>query len=182
MGTLPNLLGVVAILISCTVTLAQQPSKIPPEAVDVLRYLEGTWEFEGRVGTEKISGTFSARWAPGRYALITHDSTTVKDSTTRGVGVLGWDTAKKRIGHFGFIEDNNAFLNHWTVATSGDWVGQLSGTREGKDFSAEFKLTKKSPDQFVVESKEPDGKEVEIVYKKMPRENKGKGGKKTDGR
>lgn len=162
----------VALLIAASSAHAQQPSKIPPEAIEVLQYLEGTWDFEGRIGSDKVAGTFFARWAPGRYALITQDSEKLKGVTTRGVGVLGWDPAKKRIAHFGFIEDNNLFLNHWTVTASGDWVGQVSGTREGKESTADFKITKKSSDEFVFESKDPDGQEVEFVYKKTARESR----------
>lgn len=43
-----------------------------------------------------------------------------------------------------------------------------------------MKITKKSSDEFVFKSQDPDGKKAEFVYKKMSRESKRRTGKKTN--
>jgi hypothetical protein len=135
----------------------------------VLKYLQGTWECNGRIGDERLSGTFTARWTRGRYALVTHDSTKSDGAADpfRSVGVIGWDPARKQITHFGFASDNNVYVNRWNVTATGEWVGQLTGTREDKEYSEEFKRTKE-PDRFVITSKDAEGKEAEFVYERLP--------------
>jgi hypothetical protein len=164
----------VAIVATAGIVRGQEQAGIPSEAAGVLQYLEGTWEFTGRIGEQKQSGTFTARWTRGRYALITQDST--KDDGAKepilSAGVIGWDSARKQITHFSCASDNNVYVNRWNVTPSGDWVGQLTGTRDGKEFADAFKITKKA-DTFVITSKDPQGKEAEFVYKKLPAPKQG---------
>jgi hypothetical protein len=159
----------VAIAATAGILRAQQQADLPPEALGVLQYLEGTWEFTGRIGEQKQSGTFTARWALGRHALITEDST--KDDGAEkpilSAGVIGWDSARKQITHFSCATDNNVYVNRWNVTPTGDWVGQLTGTRDGKESADTFKITRK-PDTFVFTSKDAQGKDLEFVYKRLP--------------
>ena len=169
MRVLVRSVGLIAIVATVSIAGAQQQSEIPAEAAGVLQYLEGTWELAGRIGEERFSGTFTARWVRGRYALITQDSMKADGAANpiRGAGVIGWDPAREQITHFSFASDNNAYVNCWKVTATGDWVGQLTGTREGKEFSDEFKITKEA-DRFVITSKDAQGKESEFVYEKLP--------------
>ena len=169
MRVLVRSIGLVAIVATVSIARAQQQSEIPAEATGVLQYLEGTWEFAGRIGDEKFSGTFTARWARGRYALITQDSMKAEGTANpiRSAGVIGWDPTRKQITHFGFASDDNAYVSRWNVTATGDWVGQMTGTREGKEFSDEFKITTE-PDRFVITSKDAQGKDADFVYEKLP--------------
>jgi hypothetical protein len=169
MKVLTSSIGMVAILATAGIARAQQQPELPAEATKVLQYLEGTWEFAGRIGDEKCSGTFSARWARGRYALITQDSLTVDGAPQPALsaGVIGWDPTRKQITHCGIGSDNGMFVNRWNVTATGEWVGQLTGTREGKEHADAFKITTE-PDKFVIESKDAEGKEAEFVYKRLP--------------
>ena len=173
MRMLTRSIAVLAILVAADIARAQQQVDIPAEAAGVLQYLEGTWTFTGSIGDEKLSGTFTARWARGRYALITEDSTKAGAATDSilSAGVIGWDPVQEKVTHFGFASDNNVYVNRWDVTAPGEWVGKLTGTREGKEFSDTFKITKdstKESDRFVITSKDAQGKEAEFVYNKLP--------------
>ena len=168
MRLLRDLGSIVVTLLLLGELQAQQAPKMPKEAAEVLQYLEGEWQVSGRIGNDKITGTFTARAVPGRYALITRDSQVFKGETIRRVGVLGWDPAEERLRHFGFSEDNEIFLNHWNVNEAGEWIGEISGTQKGEKFSAAFKITKKT-NGFIFES-EDEGEEIIYTKKEKKKE------------
>jgi len=51
-------------------------------------------------------------------------------------------------------------------------VGQLTGTREGKEYADAFKIATE-PGKFVFESKDGECEEAEFVYKRLPAPNEG---------
>ena len=174
-------------LLSCSLGLAvafaglvqgQEKTQVPDEIVKELQFLVGKWSFEGRVGDGKVSGTITARWAQGRYCLITQDSIDVAEGDAesigrnRAAGVIGWEPKNERITHGGFSSDGNAFLNWWKVTESGDWEGETSGTMEGQEGPSAFKITKHGKDKFVFESTTPEGQEIEVAYTKTPWQGK----------
>lgn len=51
-------------------------------------------------------------------------------------------------------------------------MGQLTGTREGKEYADAFKIATE-PGKFVFESKDGECEEAEFVYKRLPAPNEG---------
>ena len=50
-----------AILFAAIVSYGEEQSQVPKKMVKELQSLAGTWDVEGRIGNEKIGGTWSAR-------------------------------------------------------------------------------------------------------------------------
>ena len=161
--------ALLAVLGATTALQGQEEGQVPKEMLKELQYLVGTWKVEGIVGDEKVEGTWSVRWGPGKYCLMRQSSVSFGDETVTGIGIIGWDGATKTITEQVFSSKNDSALLRWKVLPSGNWEGELSGFRDGKKVNSTLKFTKKGRGEIVYEEKTADGEGVEGILRKVPR-------------
>jgi hypothetical protein len=171
----------VAFVVAATLVPAygQEQTEVPGDILAELDYFVGTWQIEGRIGEKQLKGTWSTRWARGKHCLIQQSSETVEGEAkpAMSTGVCGWDPAKKRITHHVFWSDNTCYTLRYMVKSPTEWEGEVTGVGGGVEFTAKNKLVKKGPDEFVYESRNSDGEEIEGVFRKVEA-RKGRGRRK----
>jgi len=153
----------------------EQAEGIPKEIQKELAGLVGTWKMEGRVGTEKFSGTWVAKWAKGRHCLVRNAAFQEGEETGVSVSVIGWNAATSRLEEHAFGSDGSSGILRWKVKSATEWEGELEAVEDGQSFTAAAKVVKKGPTEVIYETKNLAGEEVEIVLRK----DEARGGKRA---
>ena len=161
-----------ALLLAASMVVGQaEGNAIPPDISKELDSLTGTWEVTGTFKGNKIEGTWSARWAPGKHCLMRRSSLSgtprAKDRVI-GIGVIGWDGATETITEQVFNDDNTSALVRWKVLPSGDWEGEVSGFREGQKFVANVKMKKSVAEEITYEEIAADGTGGDVLLRRTP--------------
>ena len=156
-------------LFVATVVHGAEQSQVPKKMIGELQGLVGTWEVEGRIGDEKITATWSARWAPGKHCLMRRSTRLKEDQKIVGIGVIGWDAATETITEQVFFSNNDCALLRWKVMSPDKWEGVVTGFLDGEAINNKVKFTKKGPDEILYEEEGADGKEIEAILRKISR-------------
>ena len=143
-----------------------QTKAIPAAIQKELAALVGTWKMEGRVGTEKFSGTWVAKWAKGRHCLVRNAAFQEGEETGVSVSVIGWNAATSRLEEHAFGSDGSSGILRWKVKSATEWEGELEAVEDGQSFTAPAKVTKKGATEVIYETKNLAGEEVEIILRK----------------
>lgn len=162
-----------------TAVHAQEQSQVPKMILKELQGMVGAWEIKGRVADEKVTGTWRAQWAPGKHCLMRHSTRPDGDREIVGIGVIGWDAATETITEQVFFSDKGSALLRWKVQSPGKWEGVITGFQNGGKSESKAMLTKKGPNEFLYEEKAADGKETEVVLRKVQEEKEKKPAPKT---
>ena len=96
-----------------------QPSK---KGLQELQYLVGTWQYQGRIGDERVEGMWSTRWAPGKHCLIQQSSRSEGHQTVRSAGIIGRDATAERVIERAFRTDNATFIRPKNLRREGATV------------------------------------------------------------
>jgi hypothetical protein len=157
------------LILSATAALSREQPKIPPEVLKNFQYFVGSWKTMGRVGDVESEGTWVARLGKGENCLIRESSYMEDDEAFYGTGVIGWDAAKKCIAEYAFWTHRHHVTLRWKLDSSGNLEGKVTGFEDGKEFTVEAKVIKKGPDEFVYESTNAAGEEIEVRFRKVVR-------------
>jgi len=151
-----------------------EPAEVPKDFLKEFAKMVGHWKTEGRSGDAKTIGTWSARWAPGRYCLIAHCSFTPpgEDRPRTSAGVIGWDPIRQGITHNEFWANGECHTYHWSVKSTTEWEGKVISVGNGKESTSEAHISRKGPDEWVLERKDLDGEEIEVVFRRVKRMRK----------
>ncbi|HEX4439604.1 MAG TPA: DUF1579 family protein [Thermoanaerobaculia bacterium] len=122
---------------------APEPAATPPSPeVQKLSYFVGEWTSEsdihpGPMGSGgKATGTSKCRWLDGNYFVSCQDESSTPMGRMSGLGVLGYDKAKRVYTWSGFNNMGQAQVatgtvsgNTWTFASQDDVGGKTMKTR-----------------------------------------------------
>jgi hypothetical protein len=154
------------LMMTSTVTIAQEKIEVPKEALKEMAFLVGEWDAKGTFNGEEVSGTYSAKWAPGRHCLILTSSWNGHAS-----GIGGWSPDRKQYVEFWYGADGNSRTFRYSLdKKKGVWGGRWTEVnKEGKKGSGKISLQKRD-NEFRVSATgtSADGEKlnVKIIYKK----------------
>ena len=151
-----------------------EPAQVPEAILKEFGFLVGDWKTNGRSGDAKTTGTWSARWAKGKHCLIARCSFTPpgEDQPRTSAGVIGWDPIRQGITHNEFWANGECHTYHWSVKSPTEWEGKVISAGDGKESTSEARLSRKGPDEWVLERKDLDGEEIEVVFRRVKRMRK----------
>lgn len=158
------------LMATCAVAMAQNKVEVPKEALQEMAFLVGDWEARGTANGEEISGTYSARWAPGKHCLILRFDWT-GESRVNQSGVGGWSPDLKQYVEHWFISDGRVLTCRFSLDKEKRvWVG--TGTmvdKEGNKSVSTIKLEKRSGEYRFTSADPSNGDNVgfELTNKKV---------------
>jgi len=170
---------VVVVLLSVVSVFGEEKPGVPEDYLKEQEYFAGNWIGKGRTGDDPMQVRMSSRWALGKHCLIFTGATRTKgeQKLQHWTFVSGWDAKTKSILDAGFNSNGDSFTTRWTVKSPEEQEGDQTDIVGGKEFKSKAKVLKKGPASFIFIGETHDGKEVEILYKKVERR---RGGKKAE--
>jgi hypothetical protein len=142
-----SMLVIAAMLMATsTVTMAQDEVQVPKEALQEMAFLVGEWKVKGTFNGEEMSGTYSAKWAPGKHCLILTSSWSAHAS-----GIGGWSPDRKQYVEYWYAANGNKRTFRYSLdKEKGVWDGTWTEINsEGKKGSGKISLQKKD-NEFIV--------------------------------
>lgn len=148
------------LMLTATVTIAQDNVKVPRQALNEMAFLVGEWDVKGTFNGEEMTGVYTAKWAPGKHCLILSSSWSGQAS-----GIGGWSADRKQYVEYWYASDGNHRTFRYTLdKKQGVWGGRWSEVNsEGKKGSGRITLRKKDAVYIVTATgKSADGEELEV--------------------
>ena len=162
-----RIMTLLACMFATAMAYGQERVKVPDKIIKELQWMVGTWKVEGGSIENKVDGTWSARWSPGKHCLMRQSSHKAGNQTLVGIGVIGWDGATERIVEQVFFSNNDSALLRWKVLPSGNWEGDVTGLQNGVKFERQAKITRKGPNESVYEEMTEGKTTCEVVLRKV---------------
>jgi len=135
------------VMMTSTVAIAQQKHGVPDKALNEMAFLVGEWAVKGTLNGQEMTGTYSAKWAPGKHCLILASTWSAQAS-----GVGGWSPDRKQYVEYWYVSDGSTRMFRYTLdkergVWSGRWVEVGS---DGKKGSGKITLQKKDNEYIVI--------------------------------
>jgi hypothetical protein len=161
-----TVIPVAFLMMVSTIAIADEKVEVPAEALKEMSFLVGEWESQGTFNGEEMSGTYSAKWAPGRHCLILTSSWNGHAS-----GIGGWSPDRKQYVEYWYGSDGNNRTFRYSLNRKKDvWSGKwMEINKEGKKGSGKVRLQKRDNEFRVSAAGTSAGGEkldVEIINKK----------------
>jgi hypothetical protein len=109
----------VATLIAASMVSRQAEGPTPEDVDAAMQYLVGSWDVEGDKDGNKLTATFTVRWAPARKCL----RLTFKGDSENATGISGPDPSTNELVEILYLADGTRIENRYSHFAEKVWEG-----------------------------------------------------------
>jgi hypothetical protein len=134
--------------IVCQISFGQQPTEMPREVRQELRYFAGTWRYVATTNGAVTEGRVSNRWGQGRYCLF--GSLAPETGDVAFSYILGWDKSTGWLTERGCSPGGGSYKLTWKRESDSVTLGEATGQDGDRTWTGSYKLEKEGNDGFSV--------------------------------
>lgn len=131
--------------------VAGEPARIPPKAMEAMRFFVGQWESDDFENGKKTGTSIDQRtWASGKHCVAMHGSVADKNGPWHAVGVAGWDAGKNALIEYWYGSQGLSAIVRYPLANmNGDtWDAACCFARADRKSEDRSCQLKKTPEGF----------------------------------
>lgn len=137
--------------------IAQEPRRVPPEAIESWSFLIGDWDVTGRIRSTPVKGTAAFEWGDAKHCYIGRQKWTIGDSgrVVHLTLIGGWNAAEDATVEQGFSSSGDAATVYYRP--SAEKPNLLEGRIEGVNgpdarWTGTVKYERQGPNEFQLTS------------------------------
>ncbi|MHB0959070.1 MAG: hypothetical protein ACYC0X_27335 [Pirellulaceae bacterium] len=135
-----------------TPTPQVKQTALPDDIVKEMRFFVGEWTVEGEVLGKALKGRWSAKWSPEKHCLVIRYPLALDGEEIFGNGVMGWDTATKKLLIQMFYSNGVIETVRYTVESPGVFKGAFAGSAGGEASTATCEVRTKRPNEWTFQT------------------------------
>jgi hypothetical protein len=163
-----RVLSSLMVAVLCGAAWSAEPTGLPAEYIAEQEFFVGQWRGSGHVGDDEVTIELTARWAPGKHALMIQGKTTRSGQRPERWSLLsGCDASTGDMVDVSFGVHGSMFETRWKTVSETKQVGTEKGIQDGNVLTVQCEAVKHGPDAWTYSSTTGDGKPIKIEYRRM---------------
>ncbi len=141
--------GLTVVLVTAAGLRAADQEGIPKEALEAMQYMVGDWEVDGHENNQRMTGSVTYRWVPGKHCLTWDMVLTDPKGTYLGSAIVAWDPARRQLVERDFWPRGSWNTYCYTIGTD-QWTGEaVQVGADGAVSKGKISQENRGPNEFV---------------------------------